>query len=176
MKEKILNWYITGERGMSSESISAFMVGLKPKHGYSYPSDPSDFKRCLKLLIAVPEIRPRLNEMRKIDKYWNALIEHWKEVEDCFMSEVSEWLTSEFSQKSATITYALMKKIYSDAENKEKQISTTNDQKTNMPKNNNKNICDRLEICADEMDDLGRKPMSATIREAIEELNKPAIA
>jgi hypothetical protein len=158
MIKKILNWLATGETGESSKSIAFFMAG-QMYNVYPHPYDPADFKRCLKLLIAVPEIRPRLSEMRSIDKYWKALIEHWYELEKCFMEEVPEWLTDNHSKKSAPKTYDLMKKIYSDAENNDKITY-------------NKALCYRLEICADEMDDLKRRPMAATIREAIEVLKE----
>ena len=118
MKDKILDWLANGETGISSKTIAYKMAGIKlDRMWLSHPSDPGDFKRCLKLVNLIPDIRPRLGEMRSVSKEWDALIEHWKEVEDCFMDEVAEWLTDEFSQKRATKTYDLMKKIYTAATN-----------------------------------------------------------
>lgn len=111
MKDKIINWLAFGERGASSEAIAFKMLGKDGKWPAWTPSDPSDFKRCLKLLRDVPEIRPRLHEMRDVSERWAKLIDRWDEVEACFMEEVSGWLDDKDQRKSATKTYALMKEI-----------------------------------------------------------------
>ena len=118
MEKKIINWLANGERGSSSEAIAFQMLGQKQNdsRGWCHPHDPADFKRCLKLIFAVPEIRPRLHEMRQHSIYWNALIERWDEVERCFLREVGEWLSNEYSTKRANETYALMERIYKQAE------------------------------------------------------------
>lgn len=113
LQEKILHWLATGETGTSSKTIAFVMVGEQPQRNFmNHPSDPDDFKRCLKLLREIPEIRPRLDEMRCISPKWNALIDHWQEVEDCFMAEVPDWLDNVLSEKSASKVYELMDKIY----------------------------------------------------------------
>jgi len=111
MNKKIINWLANGETGMSSEAIAFKMLGVEKGQSFA-PCDPSDFKRCLKLILAVPEIRPRLNEMKEVSEYWSKLIDRWDEVETCFMEEVGEWLTNSFSDKRATKTYNLMEEIY----------------------------------------------------------------
>ncbi len=118
LNDKILQWFITGETGISSEAIACKMSGMNNDRTYTHPLDPDDFKRCLKLVNRIPEIRTRLDEMRSVSPYWNALIEHWKEVEDSFMSEVPEWLTGHEYHKKATQTYALMEKIYNKVRSK----------------------------------------------------------
>jgi len=118
IKTKILQWLATGETGVSSRAIAFQMCGIEKENlFYTYPFDPDDFKRCLKLINLIPEIRPRLDEMRPISIEWDAIIEHWREVEDCFMGEVSEWLKNDYSKK-AHKTFELMRKIYYDARNK----------------------------------------------------------
>jgi len=113
MKDKILNWLATGETGISSKAIAFKMAGIENDCKWNtIPHDPDDFKRCLKLVNLIPEIRQRLDEMRSVSIKWNVLIENWKQVEDSFMDEVPEWLTNDFSQKRATKTYELMNKIY----------------------------------------------------------------
>jgi hypothetical protein len=115
MKTKILHWLATGETGISSEAIAFKMAGIADKRTWStHPGDPDDFKRCLKLVNRIPEIRQRLDEMRSLSTEWNALIEHWKEIEACFMSEVGEWLRDEYSYKGASKTFGLMRKIYGE--------------------------------------------------------------
>jgi hypothetical protein len=120
IKTEILQWLVTGETGISSEAIAYQIAGIENwRKWHTHPSDPSDFKRCLKLVNLIPEIRSRLNELRSLSIEWNALVEHWKEVEDCFMSEVAEWLTVEYSQKRASKTFNLMDKIYAAARKEE---------------------------------------------------------
>jgi len=117
-KTEILQWLATGETGISSEAIAFQMAGIENRRKWhTHPIDPSDFKRCLKLINRIPEIRSRLDEMHPLSIEWNALVENWKEVEDCFMEEAAEWLTVEDSQKRANKTFDLMNKIYAACEN-----------------------------------------------------------
>lgn len=116
IKTEILQWLATGETGISSMALAFKIAGVEDSRKFNtHPHDPDDFKRCLKLIKHIPEIRSRLDEMRSLSPEWNALVEHWKEVEDCFMEEVSEWLTTSYSQKRAYRTHELMKKIYSES-------------------------------------------------------------
>lgn len=115
LNRKILQWMATGKTGVSSEAIAYQMAGIENGRKWStHPGDPDDFKRCLKLVNQIPEIRPRLDEMRSVSPHWNSLIDHWNELEKCFMEEVGEWLTNEYSHKRATKTYAMMEKIYGE--------------------------------------------------------------
>jgi hypothetical protein len=109
INDKILDWFCTGEVGASSEAIAKVMIG---KHGPSRPHDPADFCRCLKLIRAVPEIRPRLHEMENVSGEWAKLIDRWDELEACFMAEVPGWLDDRDCEKSAPKTYALMQEIF----------------------------------------------------------------
>lgn len=113
IKSEILNWLANGEVGMSSKTIAYKMAGIVYNDSYgAHPLDPSDFKRCLKLVNMIPEIRPRLDEMRAVSKYWNALIENWDKLEKCFMDEVGGWLVGKDRDKKATMTFAMMEEIY----------------------------------------------------------------
>lgn len=107
---RVLQWFANGEKGISSEAIATTICGLDGGYRKDTPSDPSDFKRCLLLLKAVPELRCKLHLMRSVSKEWNTLIDHWDEIEACFVSEVPEWLDGH-SMKSAPKTYALMQKF-----------------------------------------------------------------
>ena len=53
MKEKILNWFATGEVSASSKAMASCIAGVNG--GNSHPYDPSDLNRCLLFLEAVPE-------------------------------------------------------------------------------------------------------------------------
>ena len=112
LERKIVSWLANGETGDSSESIAFTMLGITAKRwGMGTPSDPADLKRCLKLLREVPEIRPRMGEMKAASPHWAALIDRWDELEACFMSEVAEWLENDYSDKRAPKTWALMESI-----------------------------------------------------------------
>ncbi len=55
-------WIVSSDTGLSSRHIWAVMMGV-PIERKSHPSDPSDLGRCLRLLAAVPQWRPRIGEM-----------------------------------------------------------------------------------------------------------------
>ena len=87
IKDKILNWLANGETGISSEAMAFKMAGVNQKAwcGGTHPSDGDDFKRCMKLVNEVPEIRTRLEEMCSVSKCWKALIDNWESVEKCYV-------------------------------------------------------------------------------------------
>lgn len=109
-KEQILRWFATGRVGISSKCIASTMLGIKLDGCENWtPSDPSDFCRCLKLLRDVPEIRAYLTEqMAPVSLAWSRLLDHWDEIEECFMSEVPGWMDGKDEHKSAPRTYKLM--------------------------------------------------------------------
>ena len=112
MEKKLLTWLLTGEVGVSSKAIATIMAGLPVDDKFgTTPSDPDDFKRCLKLVNSIPEIRTRLNEMAQVSERWGKLVARWDEIESQFMAEVPEWLEGKGFWNSAPKTYKLMKDI-----------------------------------------------------------------
>ena len=86
---KVNVWLRDGDRGTSSDAIVTKLTGLnlcKPWEMYS-PSDPSDFERCLKLLIAVPELIPQMHEMIDVSPQWKQIITHWDELTQLYYEE-----------------------------------------------------------------------------------------
>jgi hypothetical protein len=71
-------WIAGRDTGASSKALWAVMMGVKSDG--SYPSDGGDLGRCLRLLEAVPEWKPRLKEMAAVNGYWAALVAHWDEL------------------------------------------------------------------------------------------------
>ncbi len=61
MKDKILDWFARGKRGISSEAMACAVADMMPSERLAkfsnHPNDPDDFKRCVKFLDAVPEAR-----------------------------------------------------------------------------------------------------------------------
>lgn len=109
LKEKVLHWFVHGEKGVSSEAMAAAVIGEKPEWSFSnHPSDPSDFNRCLKFLSMVPEARQHFDKVAALSERWAKLIARFDEVEQCFLDEAGfNWSKAQ----SAPKTFALMKEI-----------------------------------------------------------------
>lgn len=86
LKEKIDDWFLHGEVGVSSKAIAMRMLGASPEQitafgaSATHPHDSDDFRRCHELIEWVPEIRPRLGEMAAVSDTWAVLVEHWDEL------------------------------------------------------------------------------------------------
>lgn len=85
MKDKILQWLVHGERGISSEAIACAVIGLKPRYIY-HPIDSADFMRCVKFLDAVPEARQYLTAVAELSETWAILVENWESLEKLYRS------------------------------------------------------------------------------------------
>ena len=88
-------WIIEGEVGTSSKTIWAVMMGVvkgKKECNWEYdtPKDPDDFKRCWKLINAVPEWRSRLQEVADVFPKWIPFIREWDKLE----TMVIDWLVN----------------------------------------------------------------------------------
>jgi len=107
MKDKILEWFANGERGISSEAMACAVSDMKPNESWArfgnHPSDPDDFKRCVKFLEAVPEARQHMNKVAALSKVWARLVEHRDELEALFREE--------YPTKSTPKLYERMKKL-----------------------------------------------------------------
>lgn len=99
-------WFAEGEVGASSQFMAAVALGAKGDG--SYPLDPADLNRCLKLVKAVPAIRRDFPKIRARSKKWRAVIDHWDELKKMFVAEVGwDWSKA----KSAPKTYDRMKAL-----------------------------------------------------------------
>jgi hypothetical protein len=68
---------------MSSEALWYFFMGHNGARK-NYPSDPDDFKRCHKLLKAIPEWRSVLYKAKSLSPEWSRLIDEWDKLEVLF--------------------------------------------------------------------------------------------
>lgn len=84
ISRKIGEWLISGQTGCSSTYMAGIMLGAdtetKSRWGASYPHDPSDFGRCLRLIEAVPEIKEHLHLMKECGEVWSKLVDNWDEM------------------------------------------------------------------------------------------------
>lgn len=84
------NWWIAnGETGMSSKTMWNYFMGNR---GFeiNHPHDPDDFKRCHKLLQAVPEWRGRMDELRGLSHAWSNLVDNWGKLTKMYEQNVAE--------------------------------------------------------------------------------------
>ncbi|MBI9110343.1 hypothetical protein [Maridesulfovibrio ferrireducens] len=77
--KNFVEWLASGRRGLSSNTLATRLSGINccGSWGSRYPSDPSDFIRCQKLLDVVPGFRERLGEMREESPEWAGLVDSW---------------------------------------------------------------------------------------------------
>lgn len=110
----LLDWLASGRRGVSSNSIVQHLTGVQAVGDWyiDIPHDPADLDRCLKLLDAVPLLRPLLPRMATASPMWAALIERWAEIEASHLDEVGLGWTK---ARSAPKTYALMRSVIDPA-------------------------------------------------------------
>lgn len=108
ISNELLKWIATGERGVSSETIVTMLAGVDLVQGRGCePYDPSDFRRCLLLLEAVPELKPKMERMKFVSEYWKLLIENWDELVKMYNEEKHNGTTPRL--------YAKMSKLREDA-------------------------------------------------------------
>lgn len=70
----VAEWTVSGDTGISSEAILAYMTGVEPaRWGFSPPADADDRGRCVRLLQKFPEWVPRLQEMTVIQPAGNSI-------------------------------------------------------------------------------------------------------
>lgn len=105
INRRAIEWMLSDDTGLSSKAICAHMLGLEPEDT-SYPSDPTDLGRCLRLMELIPEWKPRIKEMANYGPGWAGQIEVWDELNNTMTNEVGiDWSKG----KKAAETYKAMK-------------------------------------------------------------------
>lgn len=115
--EKVLDWSLSGDTGISSKAMAAHLTGRKPNDEWpiNYPHDPDDFGRCARFLRSVPELRDSLPRMAELHPVWAALVTHWDEITKAMEREVGlDWEKGH----RAEYTYKLMREIIEPVERK----------------------------------------------------------
>lgn len=69
-------WLASDDVGASSRYMASVLSGQfsAPNH---YPLDGADLGRCIRLLVAVPELASKLHEMKACSPQWSAVIDNW---------------------------------------------------------------------------------------------------
>jgi hypothetical protein len=103
---KIVKWATGRDTGLSSCAILSHMV--TGECDGSYPYDPADLGRCLRLLDLFPEWEGRIGEMGVYGPVWRRYAKSWAQMRKSMEDEVGvDWSKA----KAAPATYELMKKI-----------------------------------------------------------------
>lgn len=77
-------WWNNGEHGRSSDTIWNIMMGNGHGNRIAHPIDPDDFKRCYKLLQAIPEWIPCIVELKELSPQWANLIANWDKLTEMY--------------------------------------------------------------------------------------------
>lgn len=92
-EEENANWWLNnGEHGISSKTMFKYLCSFY-KIAISYestPSDPDDFKRCYKLLQAVPQWKSELHKMKSVSPVWAKLVDNWDKLTEMYEQNVRE--------------------------------------------------------------------------------------
>lgn len=96
-------WLRSDDTGLSSRYMASRLSSRNNKE-YGWPHDPDDLGRCIRLLVACPELKNRLSEMESWGQHWKALYSKWDELTSLF--------NEEFPSGRAPRTYKLMEQIY----------------------------------------------------------------
>lgn len=90
-KENADWWLRNGEQGISSKTMFKYLDGRDITGRYeSTPSDPDDFKRCYKLLQAVPQWKSQLHKMKAVSPVWAKLVDNWDKLTEMYEQNVRE--------------------------------------------------------------------------------------
>lgn len=120
--QRVIEWFASGDNGSSSESIVFHMTGCERGACFSYPSDPSDLGRCLRLLARLPEWELRMAEMAQYGPGWAGIVSRWNEIKQSMIDEVGiDWSKG----KSAPKTYNLMKLAIADGYRNDERYNCT---------------------------------------------------
>ena len=106
--ESAQKWLLTGDRGISSETIFGAISGLWINRNQYPPSDPSDFYRCYKLIKEVPEWKNELYKVAKLSNTWRNVIDKWNELSK-LLEEQMEWRDKGIA--ASNDMYDFMKKL-----------------------------------------------------------------
>lgn len=90
---KVLKWLNEEQIGLCSITMCATLFENFKSHYkivdkldtngnvlINWPNDNSDFKRCLKFIEIVPEVKERLVELKHLSPEWSNLVENWNKI------------------------------------------------------------------------------------------------
>ena len=111
INDRLLEWYATGETGVSSKVIARTTAGIMLGNGKDSrtPMDAGDLRRCVLLLRAVPEGYERgVLVLATKHRGWQSLATRWPKLEETLVSELGQDLSR---RTPATRTCRLLKSL-----------------------------------------------------------------
>jgi hypothetical protein len=91
LQERALWWIANGETGSSSKTMWNCFMGAA-NFEINHPYDPDDFKRCYKLLKAVPEWNTHLYKLKPLSRQWSNLVDNWDKLTEMYeLNEKEGW-------------------------------------------------------------------------------------
>jgi len=94
IEQNAMWWLANGEHGISSKTIFKYLgkkFGMQIQYE-GHPKDPDDFKRCYKLLQAVPQWKDELHKMKEVSPAWANLVDNWDRITQMYeQNEKEEW-------------------------------------------------------------------------------------
>lgn len=91
---KLLRWSLTGDTGISSQTIACIAVGIERKDagtfGFDIPRDSADFGRCYRLLKAVPDLRAALPLVAEKFPKYGPLVEDWDHLSKLYELDLAD--------------------------------------------------------------------------------------
>jgi len=91
IQERAMWWINNGETGSSSKTMWNCFLG-NTNFSINHPYDPDDFKRCYKLLQAIPEWKTSqyMNKLSQLSTPWKNLVENWDKLTEMYEQNVKE--------------------------------------------------------------------------------------
>lgn len=89
IQQRALWWISNGETGSSSKTMWNYFMGNKYNE-IDHPYDPDDFKRCYKLLQAIPEWKKRIPELKSLSTAWSNLADNWDKLTEMYEQNLKE--------------------------------------------------------------------------------------
>ncbi|MEZ2895885.1 hypothetical protein [Providencia rettgeri] len=98
-------WLASDDVGASSRYMASVLSGQfsAPNH---YPLDGADLGRCIRLLVAVPELASQLHKMKACSPQWSAVIDNWDKWKALYEAGKGKKLYQEMK-----LTYELLKNL-----------------------------------------------------------------
>ena len=90
LDRKVIEWFVSGDSGVSSETLCAAFYGMASKVKYQrHPGDPSDFGRCKRFLelLSLEDKKTALQRVAKLSKEWEGLVSKWDYLESIYGNE-----------------------------------------------------------------------------------------
>ncbi len=110
VNDKAMAWIVGPDVGQSSKTIWCVMMHQpEPAYGGCYPLDPSDFGRCYRLLLIMPEWEARIDEVGEAYPEWKPLIREWSQLKRMWQVGIAT------SAKTLPEMYGLMKDLIAES-------------------------------------------------------------